>query len=66
MISNGHAMCNNEAINGMLTQQCNFPVELITVNYCSDDNTDNIIKTGILNHSNGNLIKHKLNNKILE
>ena len=44
MITYGHEKYIEEAINGVLMQQCSFPIEMIVSNDCSPDCTDSIIK----------------------
>lgn len=64
MITYGHEKFIEEAINGVLMQECNFFVELIVANDCSPDNTDQIINNIIEKHPRGNRInyvKHKNN-----
>ncbi|HVW99045.1 MAG TPA: glycosyltransferase, partial [Candidatus Babeliaceae bacterium] len=64
MITYGHEKYIAQAVNGVLMQECDFPVELIIANDCSPDNTDLIIKDFIENHSKGgtiNYIKHEKN-----
>ncbi|WP_165587211.1 glycosyltransferase [Flavobacterium sp. MEB061] len=58
MITYGHEKFIEEAINGVLMQECNFCVELIIVNDCSPDSTDDIIQNIIKKHPRGNWIKY--------
>lgn len=44
MITYGHEKYIHEAIEGVLLQQANFPIELIIANDCSPDNTDKIVQ----------------------
>ena len=43
MITYGHESFIEEAINGVLMQECNFEIELIIANDCSPDKTDEVI-----------------------
>lgn len=64
MITYGHEKFIEEAINGVLMQECDFEIELILANDCSPDQTDEVINEIIKNHPKGNLIqyfKHKTN-----
>jgi glycosyltransferase involved in cell wall biosynthesis len=64
MITYGHENFINQAINGVLMQECNFEVELIIANDCSPDNTDEVILDIINNHPKSsciNYIKHEKN-----
>jgi len=64
MITYGHEKFIEEAINGVLMQNCNFSVEIIVANDCSPDNTDQIIRNIIKNHADGhriNYVKHENN-----
>lgn len=58
MITYGHENFIEEAINGVLMQQCNFDVELIIADDESPDDTEKVIKTIIKNHSKGHWIKY--------
>lgn len=58
MITYGHEKYIEDAINGVLIQECNFPIELIVANDCSPDNTDELIKKTIEHHPKGNLINY--------
>jgi len=44
MIAYNHELSIHEAIEGILMQKTNFPIELIIGEDCSTDNTRNIIK----------------------
>lgn len=64
MITYGHEKFIEEAINGVLMQECSFPFELIVANDCSPDNTDQIVRDIIEKHPRGNRIdyvKHESN-----
>lgn len=50
MISYGHENYIEEAINGVLMQQCDFEIELILSNDCSPDNTDAVVQRILKNH----------------
>lgn len=58
MITYGHEKFIEEAINGVLMQECDFEVELIIANDCSPDRTDEVIKGIIENHPKGDVIKY--------
>lgn len=47
-----------EAILGVLSQQCDFEVELIVADDCSPDNTAEIVRNIIETHPNGSWIKY--------
>ena len=65
MITYGHEKFIEEAINGVLMQQCDFEVELIIANDCSPDKTDEIIRKLIDNHSKPSWIKYIKHDKNL-
>ena len=44
MITYGHEKFIEQAINGVLMQECDFEVELIIANDCSPDKTNNVIQ----------------------
>ena len=58
MITYGHEKYIEEAINGVLMQECRFPIELIISNDCSPDNTNNIINNIIKNHPKSDIIRY--------
>ena len=58
MITYGHEKFIEEAINGVLMQQCDFEVELIIANDCSPDKTDEIIHKVIDSHPKSSWIKY--------
>ncbi len=58
MITYGHEKFIEEAINGVLMQECNFEIELIVANDCSQDNTNKIVKNIIETHPRGHWIKY--------
>jgi glycosyltransferase involved in cell wall biosynthesis len=58
MITYGHQDFIEEAINGVLMQECEFNLELIISNDNSPDNTDVIVKNIIKNHKKSNQIKY--------
>lgn len=60
MITYGHEKFIEEAIKGVLMQECDFEVELIVANDCSTDNTNEIVERYIETHSRGHLIKYTL------
>jgi glycosyltransferase involved in cell wall biosynthesis len=58
MISYNHKEFIQQAIEGVLMQECDFHVELIIANDCSPDSTDEIIQNIIQNHARGKWIKY--------
>ena len=58
MISYGHENYIEEAINGVLMQQCDFELELILSNDCSPDNTDAVVQKILKNHPLSYKIKY--------
>lgn len=58
MITYGHEKFIEQAINGVLMQECNFKIELILSNDCSPDNTDEVIQNILKNHPKASLIKY--------
>lgn len=58
MITYKHESFIKEAIEGVLMQIVDFPVELIIVDDCSPDFTQNIVKDIIASHPNGSWIKY--------
>jgi glycosyltransferase involved in cell wall biosynthesis len=58
MITYNHESYIEEAILGVLMQECDFGVELIISNDNSPDNTDTIIQNIIKNHPKGSWIKY--------
>lgn len=58
MITYGHEEFIEQAINGVLMQECNFEIELIVANDCSPDKTDIIIQNIIKNHPKSSCIKY--------
>ena len=58
MITYGHEHYIEEAINGVLMQECNFEVELIIADDCSPDHTQQIVNRIISTHPNGSWIKY--------
>ena len=63
MITYGHDQFISQAIEGVLMQKCDFEIELIIANDCSPDNTDEVVKKIIQNHSNSNWIKYTKHNE---
>lgn len=64
MITYGHEKFIEEAINGVLMQECDFDFELIISNDCSPDNTDAVIQKILQNHPKASCItyfNHKKN-----
>jgi glycosyltransferase involved in cell wall biosynthesis len=58
MITYGHEKFIEEAINGVLMQECDFEYELIIANDCSPDNTDAVINKILKSHPKGNCIRY--------
>lgn len=58
MITYNHEQYIEQAINGVLMQQCSFDVELIISNDCSPDHTDQIIKKIVNTHPCAHWIKY--------
>ena len=58
MITYGQEKYISDAINGVLSQKCNFEVELILANDCSPDNTDTEINKILNNNPNANWVKY--------
>lgn len=65
MITYGHEKFIEQAINGVLMQECDFEVELIIANDCSPDQTDQIIENILANHPKASWIKYIKNEKNL-
>jgi glycosyltransferase involved in cell wall biosynthesis len=64
MITYKHEGFIKQAIEGVLSQNINFKVELLIADDCSPDGTEEIVKEIIKSHPNGNWIrysKHKTN-----
>lgn len=58
MITYGHEKFIEEAINGVLMQECDFEVELILANDCSQDQTDAVIQNIFENHKRASWVKY--------
>lgn len=58
MITYNHEKYITEAINGVLTQDIDFEMELIVANDCSEDATDSIIRDIIETHPKGHLVTY--------
>ena len=58
MITYGHEKFIEQAINGVLMQECDFEVELIIANDCSPDRTDAVIQNILKNHPRASWIKY--------
>ena len=58
MITYGHEKFIEEAINGVLMQECDFDVELIIANDCSPDKTHEVIQNIIKTHPKASWIKY--------
>ena len=50
MITYGHEHFIEQAINGVLMQDCNFDIELVIANDNSQDKSDEVINKIIKNH----------------
>ncbi len=58
MITYAHENFIEQAINGVLMQECDFEIELIISNDCSPDKTDEIISKILIDNSKSNLIRY--------
>lgn len=58
MITYGHASFIEEAINGVLMQECNFDYELIISNDCSPDNTNELVEKLLESHPKKHLVRY--------
>ncbi len=58
MITYGHEKFIEQAINGVLIQECDFDVELLIANDYSPDKTDEVIQKIIDNHPKSSWIKY--------
>jgi len=58
MITYNHEKYIEQAINGVLMQECNFDYELIIANDHSTDNTDRVIQQILLNHPKAAFINY--------
>jgi len=58
MITYGHEKFIEQAVNGILMQECDFDFELVLGNDASPDRTDVIIKDILKNHPKANRIKY--------
>lgn len=58
MITYNHEKYIAEAIEGVLMQEVNFPIELIIVDDCSPDKTESIVNGIIKSHPNGAIIRY--------
>lgn len=58
MITYGHENFIEEAINGVLMQQCNYDVELIITNDCSPDKTHDVVQKILKQSEKSNRIKY--------
>lgn len=58
MITYGHEKYIEEAINGVLMQECNFDIELIISNDCSPDKTDQVIQTIMETHPKSSSVRY--------
>lgn len=68
MVTYNHEKYIEEAINGVLMQECDFNVELIIADDNSPDNTEAIVKNFIKNHPKKSWVKytrHEVNKGIL-
>lgn len=60
MITYGHEKYIEDAIKGVLSQQCNFEFELILSNDASTDNTHNVICKLLSSHPKASIVKYTL------
>lgn len=58
MITYGHENFIEEAINGVLMQECDFEIELVISNDCSPDKTDEVIQRILKAHRKAAVIKY--------
>ncbi|MDI1318517.1 glycosyltransferase [Flavobacterium sp.] len=58
MITYGHENFIEEAINGVLMQECDFEIELIISNDCSPDKTDAVIQKILKTHPKASTINY--------
>lgn len=58
MITYGHEHYIEEAINGVLMQECDFEIELIIADDCSPDNTETVVRKIQNTHPRGSWIKY--------
>ena len=58
MITYGHEHFIEQAINGVLMQDCNFDIELVIANDNSQDKSDEVINKIIKNHPKSSCIKY--------
>ncbi len=65
MITYGHEKFIEQAINGVLMQECDFEVELIIANDSSPDQTDAVIQSILDNHPRASWIKYTKHEKNL-
>jgi glycosyltransferase involved in cell wall biosynthesis len=65
MITYGHEKFIEQAINGILMQECDFEVELIIANDCSQDKTDDVIQGVLENHPRTSWVKYLKHEKNL-
>ena len=65
MITYGHEKFIEQAISGVLMQECDFEVELIIANDCSPDQTDVVIQNILENHPRASWIKYIKHDKNL-
>jgi glycosyltransferase involved in cell wall biosynthesis len=58
MITYGHEKFIEEAITGVLAQECDFQIELLIVNDCSPDKTHDIVMRILKSHQKAILIRY--------
>ena len=58
MITYGHEKFIRQAVEGVLMQKCDFGVELLVVNDCSPDSTNEVVKEILENHPKSKWIKY--------
>lgn len=63
MITFGHEKFIEDAVNGVLMQECNFEIDLILVNDCSPDTTNKLIMHIIETHPRSHRIKYTMHPK---
>ena len=58
MLTYRHADYIEQAINGVLTQQCTFPIELIIADDNSPDNTEEVVTNFLKDHPKKYLVRY--------
>jgi glycosyltransferase involved in cell wall biosynthesis len=58
MVTYLHAEYIEQAINGVLIQECNFPIELIIADDKSPDNTEEVVRNFLKDHPKKHLVRY--------